>query len=65
MSFSARYAGRCMSDDCNYGDNCIAIGDDCDYFDDEIMHTECAARARRGEPPMCNNCWQHHRGECP
>lgn len=64
MSFGAKYSGRCTSADCNYGDNRISVGDECDYFDDEIMHAACAARARRGEPPICPECFQYHRGEC-
>lgn len=64
MSFAAKYPGRCASEDCNYGDGRIDIADDCEYVGDEIMHTGCAARARRGEPPLCPECFTHHRGEC-
>jgi hypothetical protein len=64
MSFTAKYAGRCNSADCRYGDNHVRVGDDADYHDDELMHAECAADARRGHGTCCPNCWQYHRGEC-
>lgn len=64
MSFAARYPGRCANTDCHYSEHRIAIGDDIEYVDDEPMHTTCAARTRRGEPPLCNECFTQHRGEC-
>ena len=65
MSFSAKYSGRCMADDCNYGDHRINVGDDCEYVDDEVMHAGCATRYRAGKVPLCGSCWQYHKGECP
>lgn len=64
MSFDAKYAGRCAAENCNYGDAQIRIGDDVEYQDDELMHTACAARTRRGEPPLCGQCFTYHQGEC-
>ncbi|OYN80441.1 hypothetical protein [Mycolicibacterium sphagni] len=65
MSFQARYTGACAAERCRYyPDDLIREGDDVDYLDDELMHAECAKATRRGEPPMCPNCFTHHRGEC-
>jgi len=50
MSFEAKYPGRCAAESCNYGDARIEVGDEIEYVDDELMHTTCAARGRRGEP---------------
>jgi hypothetical protein len=65
MTFSARYAGRCNAQSCYYGDGQIRAGDDVTYHDDELMHAECAAGAKRGEPPLCKDCNMFHAGgEC-
>lgn len=64
MSFAAKYSGRCDSDPCRYSDGIIREGDEVEYFDDELMHSECAKNARRGDPPRCPKCWLYHRGEC-
>jgi hypothetical protein len=64
MAFPARFPGRCNSSSCRYEDAAISIGDDVDYHQDVLMHTECAARERRNEPPLCRRCWEYHRGEC-
>ncbi|TDO18157.1 hypothetical protein EV580_1340 [Mycobacterium sp. BK086] len=64
MSFEARYAGDCAADSCNYGDGRIRPGDDVEYVDEELMHRECAKSVRRGDPPLCRECFTHHRGEC-
>lgn len=64
MSFAAKYAGSCASDECRYGATLIDIGDEVDYHDDELMHVACAAAARRGDPPLCKACFTYHRGEC-
>jgi hypothetical protein len=64
MNFEAKYSGRCAAESCNYGDGQIREGDDVEYQDDELMHRECAASTRRGEPPLCKSCFTHHRGEC-
>ncbi|CQD03688.1 hypothetical protein BN000_00622 [Mycobacterium europaeum] len=61
-TFTAKYGGRCNSGDCDYGDH-ISPGDEVEYVDDDLMHTACASRARR-YPPLCNACFEHHRGEC-
>lgn len=63
MSFTARYDGHCASEDCTSG--AIERGDEVEYLDDELIHSGCAARERRGTlPPLCNRCFQHHKGEC-
>jgi hypothetical protein len=64
MGFAAKYAGRCASDDCLYGDNRIREGDDVEYVDDELQHQECANVGRRGGPPLCGQCFTYHRGDC-
>lgn len=63
MTFEAKYPGSCASDACRY-DGRIREGDDVEYADDELMHTSCAATARRGDPPLCRECFTYHRGEC-
>lgn len=63
MTFAAKYAGYCHSEDCDYGDHRIGIGDECDYVENEIMHSSCASRAKIAVP-LCQKCWQYHRGEC-
>jgi hypothetical protein len=64
VSFAAKYTGRCNAGDCAYGDHKINQGDEIDYFDDELMHVECAKRAEREDYPICHECWQYHKGEC-
>jgi hypothetical protein len=65
MSFAAKYTGRCHNDDCGYDDNRIWEHDEVDYFDGELMHTNCATPARRdADRPICPDCWQYHQGEC-
>jgi hypothetical protein len=64
MSFAAKYSGYCNSGSCNYEDNRIHQGDEVAYFDDELMHVECAKKATRDDYPCCRKCFQYHRGEC-
>jgi hypothetical protein len=64
MAFEAKYQGRCASSHCRYGDNEIRAGDDVEYYNDELMHRECANSTRKGEPPFCKDCNTFHRGDC-
>lgn len=64
MSFVAKYDGRCNSDDCDYGDGILSVGDECEYFDNLIMHKSCASRAKVQSTPLCGHCFTYHKGEC-
>lgn len=44
--FLAKYDGYCRSDDCDYGDRKIRAGDECAYFNDDIMHATCVNREK-------------------
>lgn len=62
MTFTARWPGRCAA--C---EDRIHEGDQVTYVDDELVHTACDGPALpnpRGAPPLCNECFTQHRGEC-
>jgi hypothetical protein len=63
-AFAAKYPGRCTSVDCSYGDNRINVGDSIEYVIDEIVHASCARHARLRDIPVCDKCFEYHKGEC-
>jgi hypothetical protein len=64
VSFEAQYEGRCPAGDA------IEPGDEIEYFDDQVVHTDCLAfvrsRARRDEKTreVCTTCWLLKPCEC-
>ena len=63
MSFPAKYEGHCAHEDCTEPSVRIEPGDEVRYVGDELMHRSCSTRVRT-LPPLCGDCWTHHRGEC-
>lgn len=63
MTFTAKYDGRCAHEDCTEPGARIEPGDEVRYVGDELMHISCSWR-EPALPPLCGDCWTHHRGEC-
>lgn len=63
MSFEAKYHGRCSG--C---DERIEPGDQVEYDDEQLVHTQCDTQANPDAPQRnerrCPDCWTWHAGEC-